>query len=100
MEKLDLDTLGDNKDYVDWLLKTKFEPYIQNADCDIPNENTVVLHWDLGPIDMQLDIRLVKKEGWLYTSNRKCKMDCLRVFNLNSDTELARLLDCLKDYIK
>ena len=99
MEKLDLDILGDNKDYVDWLLKTKLEPYTKDASCEIPNENTVVFHWDLGPIDMQLDIRLAKKEGWLYTSNRKCKMDCLRVFALTSDNDMNRLLDCLKDYL-
>lgn len=98
MEKLDLDILGDNKDYVDWLLKTKLEPYIEDASCEISNENTVVFHWDLGPIDMQLDIRLVKKEGWLYISDRKCKMDCLRVFTLTSDIDLNKLLECLKDY--
>lgn len=99
MDRVSLDLTGDNKDYVDWLLKTKLEPYIKDASCEIPNENMVVFHWDLGPIDMQLDIRLVKREGWLYTSNRKMKMDCLRVFDLYSDIETERMTTCLRDYL-
>lgn len=100
MQTPDLTLLGDNYDYANWLLKTKLESFTESASCETPNERTLILHWDIGSIDMQLDLRLNTKEGWLYTSDRADRSDCLRVYNLESERDMERMINCLKEYIK